>query len=102
MTVVNNSEWKLKDLSIRFQEYGEFKGKYVGQMQFTNREQEAFTFNVSAERTEQLLNLIKDQLVDTASNLGERLLQSLGLLLAAPKKEIGTPIEEIHETVEVK
>jgi hypothetical protein len=93
----NKAEWKLKDLSIRFQEYGDYKGKYIGKVEFTNKESEAFTFNVTPQRAEQFLNLIKDQLVDSASHLGEMLLQSLDLLLPAPKPEIGTAIE--HEVV---
>ena len=97
MNQTMNAEWKLKDLSIRYQEYGDYKGKYIGKIEFSNKESEAFTFNVTPERAEQFLNLIKDQLVSSANSLGEKLLQSLDLLLPAPKKVIGTEIE--HELV---
>jgi len=98
MTQISNADWKLKDLTVRLQEYGEYKGKYIGKIQFTNKDEEAFTFNVSQEKTHQLLNIIKDQLVTAATNLGENLMNSLGLLAPPePKKEIGTIIE--HEPV---
>lgn len=98
MTQINELEWKLKDLTIRFQEYGEFAGKYTARIEFINKQTEGFTFKLSAERTQAMLELIKDQPVASATFLGENLLHSLNMLPPPPeRKEIGTAIE--HETV---
>jgi len=98
MTTTNNEEWRLKDLTIRYQEYGEFAGKYTARIEFQNKQTEGFTFKLSAEKTQAMLELIKDQLVDSATLLGENLLHSLNMLPPPPeKKQIGTVIE--HEEV---
>lgn len=98
MHTIGQKEWRLKDLTIRFQEYGEFAGKYTARIEFQNKETEAFTFKLNSEKTQAMLFLIKDQLTEAASSLGEDLIKSLGLLPPPPeKKEIGESIP--HEEV---
>jgi hypothetical protein len=76
----NEPDWKLKSMSIRFMEYGEYSGKYVGQMEFNNKQSEAFTFNIRPEMAGEYLRLLKAEVVRSASELGEKLAQSLDLL----------------------
>lgn len=96
MSQITNAEWKLQNLEIKLQEWGEFKGKYVGQIRFQNKEQEAFMFNIRPEMANEYMNLIKGEIVTSAENMGKKLLESLNLLPApSEKKEIGTTIEEI-------
>ena len=77
MEILNDAAWRLKSINISFQEWGEYKGKYVGKMEFANKQQEAFTFNITDEKAIQFLALIRENVVDSASKLGERLMQSL-------------------------
>lgn len=82
--ITDNPKWRLKSLTIELQKWGEFKDKYIGKIQFENKDSEGFMFNLSPERTEKYLSLISEELVANASNLGDKLLQSLNLL-PAPK-----------------
>lgn len=75
--------WKMKSIKIEYQDWGDYKGKYVGKIQFENRDNEAFMFNIKPDTAERYMSLIKDELVDSANHLGERLLESLKLLPAA-------------------
>lgn len=99
-TQIVTPNWKLKSLKINFQEYGEFKGKYVGKIEFENDDSEAFMFNLSPEDTAAYMNLIQDKLVKNASHLGDKLLSSLNLL-PAPKEIIidqsPLPVEELRQ-----
>jgi hypothetical protein len=98
MEILNDSQWRLKSINITFQEWGEYKGKYLGKIQFGNGQQEAFSFNITDEKALQFLSLIRDNVVDSASKLGERLMQSLPpqLMASTEPKEIEntTPISE--------
>lgn len=98
MSTVINDGWKLKSLNIQFQDWGDYKGKYTGKIQFENKESEAFTFNIKPEMVQEYLSLIKNELVSAASSLGDNLMNSLNLLPAPEeKKMIGEDIE--HEPV---
>src|SRR5882672_3972961 len=90
MEILNDSQWRLKSINISFQEWGEYKGKYIGKIEFANRTNEAFSFNITDEKTHQFLSLIRDNVVDSAANLGQRLMQSLPpqLMAAAEPKAI--------------
>lgn len=78
------ADWQLKTLNINFMTYGDYAGKYVGKVEFSNRQNDAFVFNLSPEETEKYMALISEKLVSNASNLGDKLLASLNLL-PAPK-----------------
>ena len=82
MSNENNNGWGLQELSIKLMTYGEFNGKYVGKVSFQNKTNDAFMFNLSPERTQKYLELIQEELVDSANHLGEKLLSSLNLLPA--------------------
>lgn len=94
MEILNDSLWRLKSINISFQEWGEYKGKYIGKIEFANRTSEAFSFNITDEKAIQFLSLIRDNVVDSASKLGERLMQSLPpQLMAATEPKV---IEETN------
>lgn len=96
MENLNNPDWRLETLDIRFNDYGDFKGKYTGRVKFQNKQQEAFMFNLRSDQAEEYLRLIKGELVGAASGLGDKLLHSLNLLPPPEeKKQIGEIIE--HE-----
>lgn len=82
MTQVLDAGWKLNSLHINFQTYGDYKGKYVGKVEFNNRENEAFMFNLSPDETTKYIDLVSEKLVHSASHLGDKLIASLNLLPA--------------------
>ncbi len=92
--ITNTADYKLKTLRIEFKEYGEYKGKYVGTIAFENGVNEAFMFNLSPEKTAQYLELVSEELVKSASSLGEKLLQSMNLLPAPTDK-----LSQIEEAI---
>lgn len=98
MQILNDAQWRLKSINIAYQEWGDYKGKYVGKIEFANRTNEAFSFNITDEKALQFLALIRDNVVDSASKLGERLLESLPpqLMAATEPKAIenAAPISE--------
>lgn len=100
MTQILDAGWKLNSLRIDFQTYGDYSGKYVGKVEFKNRESEAFMFNLSPEETSQYIDLVSAKLVNNASHLGDKLLTSLNLLTAPKTVEISgeslpQPIEKV-------
>lgn len=95
MEILNDQQWRLKALNIQFMEYGEYRGKYVGKIEFANKQNEAFTFNISEEKANQFLALIRDSVVDSAHHLGDRILQSMPFL---PAPAAQTAIEDISHS----
>lgn len=83
--MTNKSGYRLKSLDIRFNDWGEYKGKHTGKIAFENGEGEAFMFNLTPEDTEMYLQLISDKLVGSASQLADKLLSSMSLLPMAEK-----------------
>ncbi|MEG0848466.1 MAG: hypothetical protein RSE50_00780 [Myroides sp.] len=71
--------WILKKIEVEFQSYGEDKGKYTGKVSFTNGNFESFSFRIRPEMAENYIDLIADDLVKGAENLGADLLKSLKL-----------------------
>jgi hypothetical protein len=91
MEIINDDQWRLKSLSISFQEWGDYKGKYIGKIQFGNNQQEAFSFNIPEEKANAFLALVRDNIVDSAQKLGERVISSIPALEASKP----TAIEDI-------
>ena len=81
MSEINEAKenWRLQKLTIEFNSYGKNEGKYTGKIGFQNGEFEFFSFNVRPDMAQPYIDLIADDIVKSASNLGERLLLSLGL-----------------------
>lgn len=87
MTEISNpQEWSLESLSITFNNWGDYKGKHTGKIVFHNKQSDAFTFFLTPEKTNDYLQLVKDEIVSNASTLGKKLLQSLNLLPASTDK----------------
>lgn len=74
--------WQLTELSIRLEQWGDFKGKLLGKISFANRQNDAFTFTLSPEEAQEYISLVSKKLVSSASYLGDKLLHSLSLLPA--------------------
>jgi len=96
MEILNDAEWRLKSINIRYEEWGEYKGKYLGKIEFANKQNEAFSFNINQDKAHEFLALIRDSVTESASRLGERLMQSLPKELVAPKA--AALVEDIPHT----
>lgn len=73
----NPKQWRLKQISIELQKYGEFKGKYLGKITFDNEDSESFTFNIQNDMAERYLKVMANDLVAAASQLSTDLLDTL-------------------------
>lgn len=93
MTEIITPNWKMKSISISFQEYGDYKGQYVGKIEYNNNENEAFMFKLYPEECQHYMKLISEKLVQSASHLGDKLLASLNLLPAPKEIIIQTPAQ---------
>ena len=73
--------WQLKSLSIEFMSWGELKGKYVGKINFQNGDSDAFAFTLTPDECAQYLSLISKKVSPHASSLGEKINESMNILL---------------------
>lgn len=73
-------EWQLKELRIELQEWGNFKGSYVGKVTFANGNKDAFTFTLSPEESRKYLEVVADKVGSSAVELGQKVMESLKLL----------------------
>jgi hypothetical protein len=85
-----NTDWRLQKISIEFQTWGEHKGKYAGKISFENKEQESFSFNIRPDMAQAYIDLMSQDIVKCAEDLGSRLIDSLGL--NSKKNEINISI----------
>lgn len=87
---MTNSEngWRLETLNISYQNWGEFKDKFIGKVTFQNKMGDAFMFTLNEQETQEYINLVSQRLVHSASHLGDKLLNSLNLLPAPRVVEI--------------
>ncbi len=72
-----DNNWKLKDLSLRMNTYGEFEGKLTGKITFGNDDCDEFTFTLYPDKVLELLAPLSDIISGAAGQLGEKLLESL-------------------------
>jgi hypothetical protein len=77
MEILNSEEWRLKSLTIEFQEWGDYKGKYLGKIQFANGQKDAFSFTIPDDKCEGYLALIQESVVQSANRLGDKVVNSL-------------------------
>ena len=80
-----NSNWRLASLEISFQKGYDWEkepekqnDRYEGTIKFENNERESFLFKVKPNMAQKYIDLIADDIVSTATNLGEKLIESLG------------------------
>jgi hypothetical protein len=102
-TVENKEEWKLSSLNIQHYSW-EKESPYRGKIVFTNKNEDALSFNIPEDKMMQLLSLIADNVVDSATRLGHRIAESVTSTLRPP--QLAAPaietVEEIHEPAQQK
>lgn len=74
-----DNNWKLENIELKLERFGENKGKYVGKVQFQNDEYDYFSFRIRPDMAQPYINLISEEIVRSATELGQKLLVSLGL-----------------------
>lgn len=74
-----NKTWNLKSLKLELQTWGEFEGKYIGSIIFENGK-DAFTCDITPEKAAEFLKLIQKEVMNNASDLKEKLAESLKFL----------------------
>lgn len=72
-------DWRLQDLKLEFQRWGDEKGTYAGSITFENGDHEMFRFKIRPDLAEPYIDLIAADIVRGADLLAERLIQSLKL-----------------------
>ena len=75
-TMSNNQNFTLEKISIDKQLWGEDKGKYKGKVTFSNGE-DTFTFALNPTLCKIYLSIIKDTVVMSANELGNKIIASL-------------------------
>lgn len=85
-TKLKDDAWKLESIKLEFQNWGEDKGKYMGQIRFKGGLYESFSFRIKPDMAQPYIDLIADDIVDGAQRLGHRLIESLGLFKEEPKE----------------
>lgn len=77
-----NNNWKLEKIEINFKRGYSFDGsvdRYEGRIQFSNGDNESFTFNIDQVRCNEYIQIIAPEIVTTAEILSAKLLESLNL-----------------------
>lgn len=77
--IEKSDDWKLRNLSLEFNIWGDDKGKYTGDITFSNGENESFSFKIKPDMAERYIDLIADDVVRGARSLSDRLIKSLKL-----------------------
>lgn len=76
--IVVNQGWQLESLSLRRNDPWHKKtSAYSGKMIFRNSESDEINFNIPPENMEQLLSLISVCVIDSAKEMGNRLVKSI-------------------------
>ena len=88
MADLDKDEWTLNKIAIEFNTYGEDKGKYTGNVSFSNGHYESFSFRVRPNMAHDYIKLIAGDVVLAASTLGESLIKSLGKTMGNDKLKL--------------
>jgi len=75
----NKDEWVLDNIELKFEKFGEDKGKYKGKITFQNGHWESFTFMIKSDMAQRYIEVISEDVVKSASQLSEKLIKSLNL-----------------------
>lgn len=73
---MENKNWELQSISIKKEYWGEHKDKFVGEIKFSNGK-DSFTFALTPTLSNMYLLLIKDIIILSANELGNKLKDSL-------------------------
>lgn len=71
-----SEKFTLEKVTIAKELWGDNKGKYKGEIKFSNGV-DSFTFELNETLAKLYLNLIKDTVVSSANQLGDKLIDSL-------------------------
>ena len=80
---MENQNWELLNITIKKEQWGENKGKYTGDIRFSNG-QDTFTFALNPTLAHLYLSLIKDTVIASANQLGDKLTASLNEMEIKP------------------
>lgn len=87
-TTVVNEGWEMNHLYISREHNWNVKPgdlpKYTGKITFQNKKEESMSFQVPPEKMQQLLELISDNIIASARELGQGLVQSIQRALLPP------------------
>ena len=80
------NEWRLKEIEIRFErgfnhreKEEERHDRYVGKIAFENGEGESFNLKIPESMTMDYLDLMRQDIVNTAESLGAKIAESIRL-----------------------
>lgn len=73
---MENQNWELQNITIKKELWGDDKGKYKGEIKFSNGK-DSFTFDLNPTLAHLYLSLIKDTVIMSANQLGDKLVNSL-------------------------
>jgi hypothetical protein len=82
-----NNDWILKSIKIEFQQGSEWRGTedcYEGWIEFQNGEREQLRFKIRKDQTQPFIDIMAEEIVRTATQLGSRLQSSMGI---SPKED---------------
>lgn len=88
---MSNKNYQLERLEIELKTWGEFAGKHVGKIKFSDGGNNAFMFELTPEQTLRYIEVIKEDLIRSAGSLGVQLAESLKAL---PSSEPVNPLLE--------
>ena len=78
-TASKANDWRLQAIELKFNTWGEHEGKYSGKISFQNGDHESFSFKIRPDMAEKYISVLSADIVASATDLGSRLLDSLGL-----------------------
>lgn len=81
--------WRVKSIYMYFVNYGEDEGSYQGNIEFENGQDESFKFKIWPGMANTYIKLISEDIVKGASNLADKLLDSLNKQGLLKTKEDG-------------
>jgi len=81
-----DSNWRLDEINIEFKKGYYYKenseekeDRYEGMIRFKNGDNESFKFKIKPDIAQNFIDLISDEIVESATELGEKLKESLNL-----------------------
>ena len=72
-------KWRVGRINLRFIDFGEDAGKYTGSIEFEKGREESFKFKIQPDMASKYIELLADDIVNSADNLAQDLVKSLGL-----------------------
>lgn len=85
------NDWKLKSLSIH--QSWQKDAPYAGTINFTNGIKMEFALNLNSEKCAKLISILKDEVVESAKELSDLMVNSMPIALKQPEE-----IKQIEST----